>query len=297
MQPRHSQQWLARLLRIDLSTLQAIASDPQPHYHCFDHKAPNGKIRRISKPLGELMKAQKGILNGILRAAPMPACVQGSVKGYSPATNAKAHQGQRVIVRVDIQDFFPNVTNEKVYQIWFQVFAFGKALARLLTKLTTLEAQLPQGTPTSSYLANLALRRADVAILAIADAHGLRYTRYVDDIVLSGDRARDVITLVIREISREGFTCKRKKTLIAGPRQRRTVTGYNIDAITVPRPRRDRIKAAIHRLGSLSDPEAFATQLRSIKGQIANVKATSPSQAATLAELVEQVTRSLARSR
>jgi RNA-directed DNA polymerase len=225
VQPRHSQQWLARLLRIDLPTLQAIAADPQPHYHCFNHKAENGKVRRISKPLGIMMKAQKGILNEILRSAPMPPCVQGSIKGYSPATNARAHQGQRVIVRVDIQNFFPNVTNEKVYEIWFQVFPFGKALARLLTKLTTLEAQLPQGTPTSSYLANFALRRADVAILAIADTHGLRYTRFVDDIVLSGDRARDVIALVIREISREGFTCKRKKTLVAGPRQARTIRG------------------------------------------------------------------------
>ena len=51
-----------------------------------------------------------------------------------------------------------------VYGILVEVFGYGRALASLLTKLTTLEGHLPQGTPTSSYLANLVLRRTDTEI-------------------------------------------------------------------------------------------------------------------------------------
>ena len=144
MEPR-SPTWLAWTLRTELALLKKIAKAPQEHYRQFDHRTTSSKVRPIAEPDPALKRIQKQIVAEILRPVPMSLCVQGSIRGHSPRTNAAVHRGQSVVVRIDIQNFFPSVTNRMVYRIWVEVFGYGRALASLLTKLTTLEGHLPQG--------------------------------------------------------------------------------------------------------------------------------------------------------
>lgn len=282
MEPR-SQNWLAWILHMELAHLKAIAKDPQKHYRRFEHRTTSGKVRPIAEPDPVLKRIQKRIVSEILRPRPMLPCVQGSIRRRSPRTNAAVHRGQPVIVRIDIQNFFPNVKNRMVYGTWVEVFGYGRALASLLTKLTTLDGHLPQGTPTSSYLANLVLRKADEEIQTLADGHNLRYTRFVDDVVLSGFRAREVIDTVVREISRAGFRCKRTKLNVAGPRSQRLVTGYTVDTISVPRKERDRLKAAIRQLERRSTSGLdVSKEVLSIQGRLAHVAQSNPGAAQRL---------------
>ena len=291
MAPR-SPTWLARTLQTELAQLKTIAKNPQQHYRRFDHRTASGKVRPIAEPDPALKRIQKRIVGEILRSHQMSPCVQGSIPGHSPRTNAALHRGQAVIVRIDIQNFFPSVTNRMVYGIWVEVFGYGRALASLLTKLTTLDGHLPQGTPTSSYLANLVLRTADEEIQTLADVHNLRYTRFVDDMVLSGSRAREVITAVVKEISRAGFKCNRTKLNVAEPRSQRLVTGYTVDTISVPKKERDRLKAAIRQLKrSTTNGDDVAQQVLSIQGRIAHVAQTNPGSAEKLQQQLSDATR------
>ena len=286
MKPR-SPRWLAWTLGTELALLKKIANDTQGHYRQFDYRTASGKVRPISEPHPVLKRVQKRIVAEILRPVRMPLCVQGSIPGHSPRTNAVVHRGQSVVVRIDIQNFFPSVTNRMIYGVWVEVFGYGQALASLLTKLTTLEGRLPQGTPTSSYLANLVLRRADAEIQVIADAHGLRYTRFVDDLIVSGPRARDVIEAVAREISRDGFTCNRKKLQVAGPRKQRLVTGYTVDRVSVSRTERDRVRAAIRELKDRAAKDHnISHDVRSIQGRVTYVAQTNPGAARRLRKLL-----------
>jgi len=58
----------------------------------------------------------------------------------------------------------------------------------LVMKLCTLNKGLPQGAPTSPYLSNLLTADMDGAIYRFCAENGsLRYTRYADDISISGD--------------------------------------------------------------------------------------------------------------
>jgi hypothetical protein len=76
---------------------------------------------------------------------------------------------------------------------------------------------LPQGAPTSAALANLCAFRLDLRLDGLAQVLGARYTRYADDIVLSGgahliDALSRITAWVGRIALEEGFTLNHRKT-------------------------------------------------------------------------------------
>jgi RNA-directed DNA polymerase len=86
-----------------------------------------------------------------------------------------------------------------------------------LQRQRLLDPHLPQGTPTSAALANLCAFGLDLRLEGLAHALGARYTRYADDIVLSGDAhlrtAMPRIQAWVGHIAREeGFTLNPRKT-------------------------------------------------------------------------------------
>src|SRR5438034_755250 len=58
--------------------------------------------------------------------------------------------------------------------------------AALLTKLCTHDGSLPQGAPTSPRLSNLVNHRLDARLFALARKRNVAYSRYADDITISG---------------------------------------------------------------------------------------------------------------
>lgn len=57
-----------------------------------------------------------------------------------------------------------------------------------LTSICTLNGYLPQGAPSSPCLSNLVSLRMDQRIGKYCDRHALTYTRYADDISISGNK-------------------------------------------------------------------------------------------------------------
>ena len=79
-------------------------------------------------------------------------------------SNAVAHQGQDVVVRVDLVDFFTTTRAERV-QRYFRRIGWNRPAARILTRLCTFDNGLPQGAPTSPRLSNLVNYRLDVRLI------------------------------------------------------------------------------------------------------------------------------------
>lgn len=184
---------------------------------------------------------------------------------------------------VDVKSFFPNVRHYVVYRMFRHEFGFGKDVAYLLTRLTTLQSQLPQGAPTSTAVANLLLAApVDAPVTAHAASRDVTYTRFVDDIALSGDEPRPLINLVARLLSRRRLRVHRTgakskpatKLRISHHSQAQEVTGLLVNSTNGPsisRARRDRVRAAIFALRP-SQPQRVAQKaVRSILGRIAHV--------------------------
>jgi RNA-directed DNA polymerase len=79
---------------------------------------------------------------------------------------------------------------------------FSPHLAHWLTKLTTWDHELPQGTPTSTHIANLVFLDTDIQLINLCNANNITYTRYVDDLTFSSPQdfkhlLNDILNIVI----------------------------------------------------------------------------------------------------
>lgn len=300
MNPILSLNDLAWRLRVPLNRLQEIAGNLVPHYRPKILRKGD-KVRHLYVPEAELKVLLRRIKEVIIEPLPLAGAAHGGVRGKSPRTNAEQHLGRRCVVAVDVKQFFPQVRHTVVYRMFRREFGFGRDVASLLTRLTTYRAELPQGSPTSTAIANLLLTTPlDRPIEAEAVVRDVGYSRFVDDAAMSGDNPRPLINQVAQLLSTRGLRVHRPNTKApkksklrimprSGPQQ---VTGLNVNSSagpSVPRAVRDKIRAAIHALSSLSGPDAEKA-LRSIKGRIAHVAQFNPGSAARLGLYLQKAT-------
>jgi hypothetical protein len=164
-----------------------------PRLRWFPKKPAVTKVRRIDQPIDPLKELQRAILNRLLEPLVLPDNMKGGVKGRSLKDNIELHRKARVLVTLDIKSFFPSISNEMVYSIWRNQLNCSPKIADLLTKLTTFERHLPQGAPTSTYLANLFIASIQDEIVTCCAESNVVFSTWVDDLAFSGDNAPHVI--------------------------------------------------------------------------------------------------------
>lgn len=275
---------LERLLRIPREQLERIADEIKAHYRPWASKNPRtGKVRIIRKPSPELKQVQRRIAKRVLGSFELGSEVHGGIRGRSPKTNAQAHLAKDCLITIDVRQFFPSVHHTLVYRMLRWELGFGRDVARIITRLVTYKGQLPQGAPTSPILANLFLRLAvDALLVAEAKKATVSYTRFVDDIGLSGRNPRELINLVARSLTTRRLAISRKHKLRIMPRSTpQKITGLlvNGNKPSIPKGRRDRVRAAIHEFARTPGGPLREKALRSILGRINHVKQFNPGNA------------------
>lgn len=198
-------------------------------------KKKAGEFRTITAPNAGLKCIQR-CLNVILlkRFTPNPAA-NGFVPGKSIVDNAKVHFGQKYIYNIDLKDFFPSVSEGRVFAcLQLPPFSFDKYMASLIADLCCHEGVLPQGAPTSPTLTNVVCSRLDWRLSKLARRYNLRYSRYADDITFSGmsnifHKDGDFVKELRFYIEKEGFQINESKTRTNSYYQRQEVTGLIIN--------------------------------------------------------------------
>ncbi|MDD4902821.1 MAG: reverse transcriptase family protein [Patescibacteria group bacterium] len=201
---------LVSILEIDKIIFSKILRTAPLLYKQIALSKKDGSYRNINAPRPDLKLIQRLILDKVFSGIKLPPCVYGLSKNRSIIENAKYHSRSDYLLNLDIKNFFPSVHFEKVKQI-FQDIGLGK-ISSDLCKLTTLNYELPQGTPTSPFLASLALNNLDYRLTKLAESNHLLYTRYFDDICFSGDRRIKALEESIKGIIKEeGYRVKTSK--------------------------------------------------------------------------------------
>lgn len=175
---------LATMLGLNPGLVWSMRHRPQRYYRSFSIPKGNGR-RYIDAPRVLLKIIQKWISVHLVRVYVAPAHVYGFVPGRSHIDAASLHCGARWVFSVDIADFFPSTRATQVFQA-LSALGFNLQSAELLSQLMCLRHVLAQGAPTSPVISNVCMSEVDRQLAGIASTHGLRLTRYADDIVFSG---------------------------------------------------------------------------------------------------------------
>jgi len=312
---------LADWLALDLADLEWYAdvldlnrkgSPPLRHYHYRVLTKQSGTIRLIEAPKPRLKALQRKILAEILEKIPPHPCVHGFLKGHSIKTFVTPHVGQRVVLKMDLEDFFPSISGARI-QALFRTMGYPEAVADLLGGICTTvaprdiwktrdrytQSHLPQGAPTSPSLANLCAWRVDCRLTGLAKSAGAVYTRYADDLAFSGDASfeRSVerfSTHVAAILYEEGFSVHHRKTRIMRQGVRQHLAGLVAnDRINVRRTDFDRLKATLTncvRHGPESQNRDSHPHFRlHLEGKVAFVESINPAKAKRLRTLLNQI--------
>lgn len=253
-----------------LLTYVLYRAPKESRYHHFEIPKRTGGMRRISAPNPSLRRWQDK-LNPLLQAAyRVHPASHGFIHGRSAVTNADEHIGRRLVLNVDLQDFFPSINFGRIRGLFMAPpFAMGAAAASVMAQIVTEDNGLPQGAPTSPVLSNFIASTLDRRLMRLARENRLHYSRYADDITFSTDQpqfppavahieprpagaeeGRPLVRVgpaLAYAIEASGFAVNEKKLRLQGPHVRQSVTGITVnEKANVERTRVRRLRAMLH---------------------------------------------------
>ncbi|MBI3726712.1 MAG: RNA-directed DNA polymerase [Burkholderiales bacterium] len=323
---------LARHLNLTVSELAWFADqwrqDPHAapqleHYHyCWLEKASGG-WRLLEIPKSRLRNIQGKILQQILNRVPPHTAAQAFQHGRSSLSHAAQHTGKRVVVRLDLKDFFTSIPGSRLHAL-FAKLGYPEKVAGTLARLCSNRAptaivkdktskplasvsaghllrspHLPQGAPTSPALANLCAYRLDMRLQALAGNMRASYSRYADDLTFSGDEQFEqslqrFIPQVAAIAIEEGFVLNYKKTRVMRAATRQQVTGIIVNShCNIKRADYDTLKAILTnclRSNPASQNRAGHADFRAhLAGKLAYMRMINPARTAKLQALFEQI--------
>src|ERR1700739_4422299 len=116
-------QWFADLK----SLVYRESSSKLRHYHYRILAKQFGNIRLIESHKRRLKEIQHRILNDILQKVPAHPAVHGFIKTRSIKTFAAPHVNQRVVLRMDLRDFFPSFIRSRI-QAMFRTMGYPESV-------------------------------------------------------------------------------------------------------------------------------------------------------------------------
>lgn len=221
---------LAGILSVPLEKLHALAGKAEKAYFTYHIPKRDGRSRTIHAPYPRLKSVQRSILDEFLTGIPLRPEAEGFRKNRSIVTNSRRHIDKKVVIRLDLEDFFPSITSERVFGL-FQALGYTHEVSSLLTRLTTYRGALATGAPSSPAISNLVCRRLDRRLFGLGEKMKFQYSRYADDLAFSSQNSRLAQLLpFLREIIRdEGFEVNRSKTRILRSGGQQKVTGIIVN--------------------------------------------------------------------
>ena len=231
-----------------ISCLYTISNDVNAHYQRTTILKRDGTPRHLLAPDPLLKKIQKNILRNILAPVPVSPYATAYHKGADVVANAAAHLGQKLLLKLDIEDFFGSIIFPMVRRSAFPDIYFPPAVSTLLTHLCCYNDALPQGAPTSPTISNLVMKPFDSHIGEWCSARGIIYTRYCDDMTFSGDfDAKAVKNKAGHFLQALGFSLNQEKTKLLTRHTRQSVTGIVVNQkLQVSRDYRRQLRQEIY---------------------------------------------------
>lgn len=170
-----------------LSFKDFLELDVSGEYHRIELKK-----RNVYAPSLKLKQIHRFINKAVLEFAEYNTHVVFSYrKSVSIRDAVKKHSTNNVIFQTDLSNFYGSIHLENVRSSLMSQLSdvfisdIDKYINRII-ELTVVDDQIPAGFATSPLLSNICLYKFDNALLMFCEERELTYTRYSDDIIISG---------------------------------------------------------------------------------------------------------------
>lgn len=236
---------LAQHIGIDEQQLELVIQPEKKKYFFLKHliakrsKHRAGDYRIVWQAISDLAESYKSFARRFdlfVRAVeprfPHPSAY-GYVRGRSTIDNAMDHCGAPLILHADIASFFPSISSDQL-RVMFERLGINGDMAGLLTNFVTIDGSLPLGLHPSPMLANIVCLGLDEKLSKVAAESECVYTRYADDITISGRTTvpkKEIIKTILDE---EGFCLSERKFRITKLGQAHYVTGLSVSDPKLP---------------------------------------------------------------
>lgn len=205
---------LSNILRLSRAGSDELLRRCASEYHSRWEPKPDGSFRRIEAPTKQLKSAQRRVLKWLAKRVPIHPASRTDGPRRGIIAYAADHAGKELVVRIDIQRFYPSVNFGRVRALLCRHVP-DPELAAQLTRLCTRRRALPQGAPTSTLLGNAVLFALDVALSRFSVQLGATYSRWIDDLTFSASHSfAEHIPAVVQLVSSHGFKVAKQKTRI-----------------------------------------------------------------------------------
>lgn len=240
----------------------------------------NGGTRVLHIPQKPLDILQKYIYKELQKIyTEPPSCVHSFIKKRSIVTNAKKHCKKKIVLNIDLLDFFGYINFGRVRGLFMaKPYQLSTNLSTKLAQLITYNNSLPQGSCTSPIISNMICVCLDKALINFAKTNNLFYSRYADDITFSSQiataKSMEYHLRTIQEIiEKNGFVINTKKTRIQTTHASQRVTGLIVNKkLNIPRKFIREVRSNLHNLYYNKTQSIEQKELKSIKGQIAYIQ-------------------------
>src|SRR5262249_36501291 len=138
--PLDSAKQLAEALGLTIPELRRLAyhrdAATMLNYRRVTLPKRDGSERALWGPMPKLKKEQRGVRHHSVEKRLVHGAAHGFLPGRSTLTNAAAHAAPKLVVKLDIKDFFPTVTLPRVKGI-FRKAGYREEVATLLALICT----------------------------------------------------------------------------------------------------------------------------------------------------------------
>jgi RNA-directed DNA polymerase len=270
--------------------LEHIIRTAPARYKAYPIPKRSGGSRIIAQPSREIKLLQRFVIQRVLSHYPVHSAAAAYVKGRNILDNAKEHVANRIILKLDFMNFFPSI----ILSDWRQLFMRSpngldardyNVASRILFwgNGTTQPLCLSIGAPSSPMMSNILLFSLDTQIEVIAKDNDVSYTRYADDITLSGASYERVLAVeegvrrAVAQLKSPKLAFNDEKRGLYSMGQRRMVTGLIITPeakISLGRSRKRMMSSLIHKY---TQNALSIEEIGKLKGFLGFAQAVEPS--------------------
>ena len=238
---------LAHFFCMDKDDMFKMIKSCDSMYRSVSIPKKRGGHRKIDIPESSLCFAQQCILYRILNEIQISKYATAYHKGARIKDNALPHTNKKYLLKIDITDFFGSI---KAGSINKKVFApiYPKQTAYFLSLLCTKDGKLVQGSPSSPAISNIVMKHFDEAFGHWCEKRNLSYTRYCDDITVSGNTPLyTAYKKASKWLGNMGFKLNESKTHFVTNASNQRVTGLTVnEKVSVPKEYKRRLRQELY---------------------------------------------------